>query len=405
VAAPALRRGRPGAWALALAALLLAACASRPVATPASAPRDRDGPPEHVPPGLADQPDAVPRIEPINPYANRPYTALGHRYEPDTGDAPFEQRGMASWYGREYHGNRTASGETYDMFGMTAAHPTLPIPSYARVTNTRDGRSVVVRINDRGPFILDRVIDLSYGAAVRLGIANPGSGEVVVHKLTTREIAAWPAATPAVAQAPAPAVASASDAAPAIVVQAAKVMQAPEPPAAAPLPALADAAGTADAAAPLEPASPGVAAEPAPTPAPERTTRAEGATGATAAAPAGNPAPSATTARATDPPVAAARGNGPPARTGAAAGGPTWSVQLGAFAVAEHANTLRDALARRLASAAADGLPAEARTVRVEQTGRLSRVLVGRLFDRANAQALASQLGRLLGQETSLFTR
>jgi len=173
-----------------LAAFLLGACATRSAHYYSD-----DGPPERVPAGLAATPDAQPRVEALNPHANRPYVALGRTYLPDTSDAPFRQRGIASWYGRQFQGNRTASGEAYDMFAMSAAHPTLPIPSYARVTNVRSGNSVIVRINDRGPFLHDRVIDLSYAAAVRLGIAGSGSGEVIVEKITTQEIAAASTAT------------------------------------------------------------------------------------------------------------------------------------------------------------------------------------------------------------------
>jgi len=188
------RAARP---ALLAAALALAACASHPGHY-----YQDDGPPDHVPAGLASTPDAVPRSEPLNPHANRPYTALGRTFTPDTGDAPFEQRGLASWYGRQYHGSRTASGEPYDMYAMTAAHPTLPIPSYARVTAVRSGRSVIVRINDRGPFLQDRVIDLSYAAAARLGLVGPGSGEVIVQKIAARDIASGAyGRTPAVASA------------------------------------------------------------------------------------------------------------------------------------------------------------------------------------------------------------
>jgi len=196
-----------------LACLALGACASRPGHF-----YQDDGPPEKIPPGLAQAPDAVPRVEALIPRANRPYSALGRSYTPDTSDAPFEQRGMASWYGRQYHGNPTASGEPYDMFAMSAAHPTLPIPSYARVTRTSDGRSVIVRINDRGPFLQDRVIDLSYAAAARLGIVGPGSAEVTVRKITARDIAAGtygpagarPTPDAAVAAGPAPTAAEAA---------------------------------------------------------------------------------------------------------------------------------------------------------------------------------------------------
>jgi rare lipoprotein A len=150
---------------------------------------ENDGPPGRAPADLGETPDAEPRVEPLLARANRPYTALGRTYTPLTSDVPFRQKGMASWYGRQFHGNRTASGEIYDMFAMTAAHPTLPIPSYVRVTNARSGKAVIVRINDRGPFKSDRIIDLSYGAATKLGIAGAGTGEVEVERLTFAQIA------------------------------------------------------------------------------------------------------------------------------------------------------------------------------------------------------------------------
>jgi rare lipoprotein A len=174
---------------LALCVLALAACSTAPSKRAGGFYQD-DGPPERAPADLAATPDAVPRIEPFHPYANRPYTALGRSFTPITDDRPFRQRGLASWYGRQFHGNRTSSGERYDMFAMTAAHPTLPIPSYARVTNVRTGASVIVRVNDRGPFKPDRVIDLSYAAAVKLGIASAGTGEVEVLRLTFADIRA-----------------------------------------------------------------------------------------------------------------------------------------------------------------------------------------------------------------------
>jgi rare lipoprotein A len=165
-----------------------------------------DGPPDRVPVDLAQVPDAVPRVEPLHPYANRPYVALGKSYTPLTADVPFRQRGYASWYGRQFHGNRTSSGELYDMFAMTAAHPTLPIPSYARVTRVKNGASVIVRVNDRGPFKDDRIIDLSYAAATRLGIADAGTGEVEVERLPNADIASGRCCQPVqVAAAPAPA--------------------------------------------------------------------------------------------------------------------------------------------------------------------------------------------------------
>jgi rare lipoprotein A len=167
-----------------------------------------DGPPEKAPSDPSQIPDAVPRVEPFHRYANRPYTALGRSYTPMTEDRPYRARGVASWYGKQFHGNRTSSGEIYDMYTASAAHPTLPIPSYARVTNTRTGASVIVRINDRGPFKHDRVIDLSYAAAVKIGIAAAGTGEVEVVRFTFAEIRALRGETPSADPAPPPAAAA-----------------------------------------------------------------------------------------------------------------------------------------------------------------------------------------------------
>lgn len=141
-----------------------------------------DGPGD-APPDLNAIPDAIPRNEPLSGAANRPYEALGEVQFPDTSQLPFSERGLASWYGRRFHGRRTASGERYDMYGMTAAHKTLPIPSYARVTNLETGKAVIVRVNDRGPFHPGRVIDLSYTAASKLGFAGKGSTEVLVERV------------------------------------------------------------------------------------------------------------------------------------------------------------------------------------------------------------------------------
>lgn len=177
--------------ALILLTLLLAACGttSQRKAGTAGAPSNGggylagDGPGAGVPADLDAIPDAVPRNEPLHRYANRPYTALGKTYTPRTSAGNYRQRGMASWYGKKFHGQRTSSGEVYDMYGMTAAHPTLPLPSYARVTNVANGKSVIVRVNDRGPFLHERVIDLSYTAAHKLGIISGGSAEVEVESL------------------------------------------------------------------------------------------------------------------------------------------------------------------------------------------------------------------------------
>ncbi|HEU4855175.1 MAG TPA: septal ring lytic transglycosylase RlpA family protein [Nitrosospira sp.] len=142
-----------------------------------------DGPGDNPPADLASIPDAVPRDEPLRPANMRPYAALGKWYTPMTGLESYKERGIASWYGRRYHGQKTASGEVYDMYGMTAAHTTLPIPSYARVTNIRSGKSVVVRVNDRGPFLSSRLIDLSYTAAYKLDVLSGGSAWVEVESI------------------------------------------------------------------------------------------------------------------------------------------------------------------------------------------------------------------------------
>lgn len=166
---------------------LLAACSSTPPAA------DRDGAPASVPAGLERTPDAVPRIEPIRSGGpNKPYEVGGRSYVPVTTDLPMSERGAASWYGRKYHGRPTSNGEVYDMFAMTAAHPTMPIPSYARVRNRANGREVIVRINDRGPFVPGRVVDLSYTAALKLGVLG-GVAPVEVERITNAEIRArWP---------------------------------------------------------------------------------------------------------------------------------------------------------------------------------------------------------------------
>lgn len=162
-------------------ALLAAACATPPKTSPKY--YSDDGPPESIPDNLAEIPNAVPREEPFHRFANRPYTVFGRTYVPVVNKERTRERGIASWYGRKFHGQKTSSGEIYDMFAMTAAHPTFPIPSYARVTNVKTGQWVVVRINDRGPFHSNRIIDLSYAAAVRVGIASAGSGLVDVERV------------------------------------------------------------------------------------------------------------------------------------------------------------------------------------------------------------------------------
>jgi rare lipoprotein A len=145
-----------------------------------------DGPGDNPPPNIDAIPDAQPKAEPLLARANRPYVALGENYTPMTQYQPYKAQGVASWYGRRYHNQKTSSGEVYDMYGMTAAHPLLPIPSYVRVTNPENGKSVVVRVNDRGPFKKDRLIDLSYAAAYKLRLTGKGSGQVEVEAIDAR---------------------------------------------------------------------------------------------------------------------------------------------------------------------------------------------------------------------------
>jgi rare lipoprotein A len=200
-----------------LLAALLAACASPPppretpstgapvaanIPTPRPAPAPStkyykdDGPGENPPDNVEAVPDAIPRPEALHRSANRPYSVLGRDYVPATTLKRYRERGIASWYGRKFHGQKTSIGETYDMYAMTAAHPTLPLPSYARVTNVATGKSVVVRVNDRGPFLHNRLIDLSYAAAQKVGIAQKGSGEVEVESIVPGDVAQIAASPP-----------------------------------------------------------------------------------------------------------------------------------------------------------------------------------------------------------------
>jgi peptidoglycan lytic transglycosylase len=182
-----------------LIALALAACSSAP-SRPGGYYKD-DGPGARPPADLASIADAQPRREPLSRAANQPYVVFGKRYVPFTELRPFTQRGTASWYGKRFHGQKTSSGERYDMYAMTAAHPRLPIPSYARVTNLANGRSVVVRINDRGPFHSNRIIDLSYAAAYKLGYIGAGSARVEVDSIVPGSDGLVAAAAPQAQQA------------------------------------------------------------------------------------------------------------------------------------------------------------------------------------------------------------
>jgi rare lipoprotein A len=165
-----------------------------PAPLPPQAPSPRgnyyldDGPADAPPPNLEHLPNPEPRSEPLHRFANNPYSALGQDFVPDRVVRPFRQQGFASWYGRRFHGNKTATGEIYDMFGLSAAHPTLPLPSYAKVTNTQNGRQVIVRVNDRGPFLRNRIMDLSYAAAVKLGYIEQGVAPVEVEVIVPNEV-------------------------------------------------------------------------------------------------------------------------------------------------------------------------------------------------------------------------
>lgn len=151
-----------------------------------SRPGRQDGVSRHHPPpaNMDTIPDAVPKVEAKSRYGNpASYVVFGKRYHTLTDNRDYSSRGIASWYGSKFHGQRTSSGESYDMYAMTAAHKTLPLPSYVRVTNLKSNRSVVVKVNDRGPFHDNRLIDLSYTAAWKLGIIGEGTGLVEVVSL------------------------------------------------------------------------------------------------------------------------------------------------------------------------------------------------------------------------------
>ena len=145
----------------------------------------RDGAPSGYP-DLSHTPDAVPRSEPYNKGNMRTYTVLGRTYHPLRSAQGYVQQGIASWYGSKFHGNATANGERYDMYAMSAAHRTLPLPSYVQVRNLENGHTAVVRVNDRGPFHDNRIIDLSYAAASKLGMLGKGTALVEIRAIDPR---------------------------------------------------------------------------------------------------------------------------------------------------------------------------------------------------------------------------
>jgi rare lipoprotein A len=199
---------------LAFAAVLLAAgCASDPAPTPQRQAKPEtlpvsqllkrpggfyndDAPDGPLPVNLDALPELTPRVEAFNSRANETYTVFGKEYVPYKALVEYRRQGTISWYGRKFHGQRTWSGEVYDMYAMMAAHPTLPIPSYARVTNLENQRSVIVRINDRGPFHSGRVMDVSYAAAYKLGFAQSGAATAEVEAILFKSTAPTPVAPP-----------------------------------------------------------------------------------------------------------------------------------------------------------------------------------------------------------------
>ena len=150
-----------------------------------------DGPGDNPPKDIDSIPNAIPKSEAYLDRANKPYKALGATYKPMTSWQPYKDRGIASWYGKRYHGKKTSSGEVYDMYSMSAAHTTLPLPSYVKVTNPANGRFVIVRVNDRGPFKSSRIIDLSYAAAYKLRFASTGSTLVEVEAIDPKNAASY----------------------------------------------------------------------------------------------------------------------------------------------------------------------------------------------------------------------
>jgi rare lipoprotein A len=345
-----------------------------PVAPSAPAPGARrgggfyldDGPGQGAPADPDSVPDAVPRLEPVNPRNSRPYVVFERQYVPMTRLEPFRERGIASWYGRRYHGQSTSSGEPYDMHAMTAAHTILPIPSYARVTHLASGRSVVVRINDRGPFLHGRVIDLSWTAAARLGYVQAGSAEVEVELIHDPEAfrAAGPRPAPAAslppagvtpAPMPAPVAASPSPSSPSSP-PVAPVQPAAQTPARLTIETLIVQTGGASATAML-------AAPAAPTPAPAAPTPAPGTASGTAPPPAPTPAP------------------GTAASVTVAPG--IW-LQLGAFSQQERALAARERAASLL------GLPPV--QLPLQPAGALWRVLAGPYASRGDAVSAAERL-------------
>jgi rare lipoprotein A len=314
-----------------------------------------DGPGDNPPPNLASVPDAQPDVEPLLPRANRPYVVFGTTYTPLVDNTPFVERGVGTWYGKKFHGQRTSSGEIYDMYKMTAAHPTLPIPSYARVTNIATGKQVIVRINDRGPFHTSRIIDVSYTAALQLGFLAKGSHEVQVERLLPDEIARINAAKQAPTPTPTPISAPKPEApAPALFAVAAPVTA----PTSTPAPTSAQVTPDIEAL---------MLADQAPAPAPQQVAPAA-------------PAPLPPSPALADPAPVTAAATAEPATPAQAR--PGFYLQLGAFSRSENAEAVRQRLA---ASAPAVG------ALEVVDGGAVHRLYSGPFETRQEAnQALAA---------------
>ena len=213
--------------ALAAVLLVFAACSSTP----------RHGSARTTPPPPSGTvPDAVPRAEPRSSHGNPPfYEVYGQRYQVRASADNYVERGVASWYGPDFQGHDTSTGERYDMYGMTAAHKTLPIPCYARITNLSNGRSVIVRINDRGPFVANRIVDLSYSAATRLDIVRTGTAFVELRTVGPGELAPAPESVPVSVPVVVPAATPVAVAVPALVAVPVAAPPTVAPPAVAPV--------------------------------------------------------------------------------------------------------------------------------------------------------------------------
>ncbi len=163
------------------ASLALVGCSATPFTRPSSGGfYGGDAAPTHKPRDFDAIADAIPKDEPLSRTGNKPYTVLAQHFTPLKSSKGYVKQGIASWYGEKFHGRRTSSGEIYNMWAMTAAHPILPLPTYVEVTNLDTGKKIIVKVNDRGPFLHGRIIDLSYVAAHKLGIARKGTGRVQV---------------------------------------------------------------------------------------------------------------------------------------------------------------------------------------------------------------------------------